>query len=111
MSSLISNSRIFDQSANFRFGFASLLELLVKYRYRSGHLSNCFFTLSVIVKDEQEALQLFPAKHVFGTVNLLSEEEEEDESGMDMDDFFHESTGTVQHLCVMFMVILYGMTI
>ena len=56
-------------------------------------------------------MQLFPAKHVFGTVNLLPEEEEEDESGMDMDDFFHESTGTVQHLCVMFMVILYGMTI
>ena len=57
-------------------------------------------------------MQLFPAKHVFGTVNLLSEEEEEDESSMDMDDnFFHESTGTVQHLCVMFMVILYGMTI
>ena len=117
MSSLISNSRISDQSANFRFGFASLLEqisqisLLVKYRYRSGHL-NCFFTLSFIVKDEQEALQLFPAKHVFETVNLLSEEEEEDESSMDMDDnFFHESTGTVQHLCVMFMVILYGMTI
>ena len=42
-------------------------------------------------------LQLFPAKHnVLETISLLSEEEEE-ENSVDMDDFFHESTGTVLH--------------
>ena len=60
--------------------------------------SDCFFTFSFIVKEEDEVLQLFPAKHnVLETISLLSEEEEE-ENSVDMDDyFFHESTGTVLH--------------
>ena len=70
--------------------------------------SDCFFTFYFIVKEEVEVLQLFPAKHyVLDTISLLSEEEEE-ENNMDMEDyFFHESTGTVLHSSVVYIVVLH----
>ena len=45
------------------------------------------------------------------TISLLSEEEEE-ENNMDMEDyFFHESTGTVLHSSVVYIVVLHEVAI